>query len=254
MRQPPLVRIIEYDELDSTNNEAKRMIRDSVSQKNKTAALYGTVVTARRQSAGRGRRGKGFLSPGGGSVYASFILKPPKNPAEQRITALAAVAVCEAIESVTPCIPVIKWVNDILVDGKKVCGILAESDPYAVVLGIGVNINLDRTDLPDELKDVAGTLLMDREERASFFRILTEAVFRCLSEGSAKETALLMAAYRKRSLLLGRTVVFTSGEEKRVATATGIADDGALIVQYESGATEELRSGEISLRLAGDGS
>ena len=190
----------EYDELDSTNDEAKRLVKEAViaseaKQSTGQAAasgtepsplstppldeLYGSVVTARRQGAGKGRRGRAFFSPGGGSVYASFILRPPERPAGQLITAFAAVAVCEAIEKTTPCRPGIKWLNDIIVDGKKVCGILAEAVPHAVILGIGVNINLDGNDLPESLRGVVGTLRMDAETRERFFDALVESVFRC---------------------------------------------------------------------------
>jgi BirA family biotin operon repressor/biotin-[acetyl-CoA-carboxylase] ligase len=236
-------RLIEYEELDSTNDEAKRLVRAGTSE------LYGTVITARRQTAGRGRKGRGFLSPGSGgtqpgSIYASFILEPPENLAEQFITALAAVAVCEAIEETTSYEPGIKWINDVLVDGKKICGILAESIPGAVILGIGVNINLKIDDLPQELTDTVGSLKMDEKERQCFFNALVGNVFRCVP-GSP------MDAYRKRSILTGQNIIIIQGENKRPAKALGVADDGALIVEYEDGSVCELRTGEITVRVAG---
>ena len=233
--------LLYYDEIDSTNAEAKRLLRGGKDE------LYGTVITARRQTAGRGRLGRSFASPGGDSVYASFILKPPENPAEQLITSLAAVAVCLAIEKTTSYKPGIKWINDILVDGKKICGILAESVPGAVVLGIGVNVNLSEDDLPEELHDIAGSLKMDIETRTLFFDTLTEEVFRCMAIADTEKTTSLMDEYRERSVLLRKPVYI--GSDGIPAFCDSIADDGALIVRYEDGSIDELRSGGISVRL-----
>ena len=272
--------IFSYDELDSTSEEAKRMVRSALAHQTLAlTGLYGSVVTARRQTAGRGRRGRSFSSPGSGSLYASFILEPPVNPAEQRITALAAVAVCKAIENTTIYKPAIKWINDILVDGKKVCGILAEAIPGAVILGIGVNINLCDADFPEELAGIAGSLQMDDLTREHFFEELTAEVFLCTA-GAADETACkngddsaadqyqgiaqglrssncepgyeaatLMDAYRERSILLGKRVVVMKENEERPATAIAVKDDGALVVEYEYGDVDTLRSSRFSIRL-----
>ena len=198
-----IFKILEYDEVDSTNDEAKRLIRAIASSTSElsgqkdpsllsssalsgqkepsllsssSSELYGTIVLARRQSAGKGRRGKTFFSPGGDSIYASFILKPPENLAEQSITTLAGEAVCEAIEKCTSYQPEIKGVNDIFAGGRKVCGILTEGVPNAVILGIGVNINLEENDFPEELRDIAGSLHLTQEERGRFFSTLAESV------------------------------------------------------------------------------
>jgi len=243
--------VLHYEELDSTNAEAKRLIRGEHNRDGSFCVndLYGTVITAKSQTAGRGRLGRSFASPGGGSIYASFILEPPENPAEQRITAFAAVAVCLAVEKTTSYKPGIKWINDILVDGKKICGILAESVPGAVILGIGININLAGSDLPDG----AGSLVMDEKERPRFFETLIEEVFHCINVSDSPE---LMDEYRERSVLLGKAIILLRKDEYPgnyigvPAFCEGIADDGALIVRYEDGSIEELRSGEISVRLA----
>ena len=281
-----MIDILRYEELDSTNNEAKRLIAAARLADN-VGSVYGTVIIAEKQSAGRGRRGRSFASPGLGSVYASFVFPPPERPAEQLITALAAVAVCEALEKEAGLKPVIKWVNDILIDGKKVCGILAESVPMAVILGIGVNINVSEDDLPEELRGVAGSVRMSGQERERFLNTLVEAVFRYASssgtfssgllrlgcdvallrscyarndegdarndEGDARNdeggAASLMDEYRARSLLPGKNVLVTKGNEEIPAFTKEIADDGALVVEYEDGSFEELRSVETSVRL-----
>ena len=222
--------------------------------------LYNVVVTARRQTAGRGRGGSVFISPGGDSIYVSFILKLPENPATQRITAFAALAVCLALEKTTLYRPDIKWINDVLVDGRKVCGILAEAGAHAVVLGIGVNINIDKKDLPDELLETAGVLCMGEKTRAKFFDALVEEVFRC----TAISGDTFMDEYRARSILIGKPIALFRRQSPEDAGSAavlkdvkstsafceGIANDGALIVRYEDGSVEELRTSDVSVRLA----
>jgi len=291
-----------YDELDSTNDEAKRLLHaarqgdDSIKGtvpvigpikgtvpvigpikgtvpviEEGVTGLYGVVVTASRQSAGRGRNGKPFASPGGDSIYATFILRPPEDPAEQRITAFAAVAVCHAIEKTTSYKPGIKWINDIYLDGKKICGILAESVPGAVILGVGININLDKKDLPDELKKSAGSLKLSAEERALLFECLREEVFRCMDidRPDTEEASALMDEYRARSVVIGKPVLLLletdislnpcycipamntqshDGYFRVPAYCEGIADDGALIVRHTDGSLEELRSGGVTVQ------
>ncbi|MDR3365202.1 MAG: biotin--[acetyl-CoA-carboxylase] ligase [Clostridiales Family XIII bacterium] len=251
------VKLIEYGEIDSTNEEAKRLARAAAGGGGGgLPELYGTVVTARRQSAGRGRRGRDFLSPGGDSVYASFILEPlgrTPGAGAQMITASAAVAVCLALEKTALCKPKIKWVNDVLLDGKKVCGILAESVKHAVILGIGVNINLKDGDLPEDLRGAAGSVSMDTETRGRFFDALSEEVFRCAAEADSADEAAqsrLIDEYRSRSMLTGCSVFVLRGESKTPAAAVGIADDGGLVVEYGDGRRETLRSGEVSVRLS----
>jgi len=190
------VNIIYYDEIDSTNDEAKRLLREG-------KAGPGAVIVARRQTAGKGRGGKSFFSPGGGSVYASFVLKPTENPAEQRITVFAAVAVCHAIEKTTLYKTAIKGINDVLVDGRKVCGILAENIKEGVVLGIGVNVNLCESVFPDDIKEIAGSLQLDEETRTVFIKALTEEVFRCMAIADKPDTevaAALMDEYNARAI------------------------------------------------------
>ena len=282
-----------YDELDSTNNEAKRLVREAMatgatdisdllrtscaSSASKTtdlfnavgtaaatgepcltdatntnqvlSALYETGIVARRQSAGRGRRGRGFFSPGGNSIYASFILKPPNNPCEQLVTVSAAVAVCKAIEKTTSHKPDIKWINDVLIDGKKICGILAETIPNAVILGIGININLNENDLPAELRGIVGSIVLNEIERKILFDTLAETVFQ---NATTFTSSAIIGEYRARSILLGKYIYVFQNNERQRAFATNVADDGALIVKYENGIVETLRSSEVSVSLAPD--
>jgi len=251
--------IYRYESLDSTNEEAKRMVAAADG-----GAPFGAVVIARRQTAGKGRRGRAFFSPEGDSLYASFVLPPGSH---EFATVAAAVAVCRAIEAVRPGAgPRVKWVNDVLVDGRKVCGILAEGvggadGLAAVVLGIGVNIGLREADFPPELRGVAGALDFSPAERDAFEDALIREVFSIggcgeeaarSAEGQAGlDRMAVLEAYRGLSALnAGDPVaVFRAGtDEATAATVVGIADDGGLAVCYSDGRREVLRSGEVSVR------
>ncbi|MDR3305683.1 MAG: biotin--[acetyl-CoA-carboxylase] ligase [Clostridiales Family XIII bacterium] len=268
---------IEYSEIDSTNNEAKRRLAAAANPA-ALSALYGTVLTARRQTAGRGRLGKDFLSPGGDSIYISFILAPPDEAAHlQMITVAAAVAVCRAIEKTLGLRPGIKWVNDVFIDGKKICGILAEavSDPRpgavkAVILGIGININIPENDFPETLRASAGSLALPPDGRPRLLDALEKEVFACVR--ALKNPAALLGEYRARSFVVGKQIFVlkqtpgrpdssdipnspndpnkTDDPNKKTtpAAAIRITDDGGLEVKYEDGAREVLRSGEVSIR------
>ncbi|MDR0357491.1 MAG: biotin--[acetyl-CoA-carboxylase] ligase [Clostridiales Family XIII bacterium] len=238
--------------VDSTNDEAKRLIAAAPPG----AIPFGTVVVADEQTAGRGRRGRRFFSPAANSLYISFILRPDTDPKRGLFaTIAAATAVCEAMEIARGNVlrPKIKWVNDIFEGGKKVCGILAEavSDAKsgkieAIVIGIGVNINVPETDFPDELRAVAGSIDMNDRERADFIDILIENIFsRCAADADKKS---ILDDYRARSLILGKPIFVARNERTEMADALEIGDDGSLLVEYENGRRERLRSGEVSIR------
>jgi len=153
-------RIFIYDCLESTNITAKKMAA--------AGAEHGTVVFSNYQTSGKGRRGKTFHSPPDYGLYMSFILsnnQPHKEDTTDLITVNAAVAVCRAIESITDKRPKVKWVNDILLDGKKICGILTESVigaqshcVYGLILGIGINFSTPMSAFPKTLQQIAGSL------------------------------------------------------------------------------------------------
>ena len=241
----PLVReVIELDETDSTNRVAKELAIKG--------AKEGTLVVAKRQSGGKGRLGRSFFSPEGG-IYMSMILRPTIPAARALlITTCAAVAVARAMERVCDVTAGIKWVNDIFVNGKKVCGILAEAGlnpdseiPEYVVLGIGINVK--KQAVPEELKDIAGCL----EENGQ--TVLNEDLIAAIWEefGTLYQnlsTAVFMEEYKQRSILMGRevTVLATVGDYR--AVVTDIDKEGHLVIRH--GDREEiLSSGEVSVRL-----
>lgn len=227
-----------YDTLPSTNDLAKSIIAD---------AENGTVIVAAHQTAGRGRRGRTFFSPEGCGVYMSVLLKQVFAPeAIGLLTSAVAVAVARAIERLSPVTVQIKWVNDLLIHGKKVCGILAEGTPHGVVIGIGINVST--TDFPADIAHIASSILHECGEAPSRTALVAavlqelETVLAHLNDGAFLQES------RTRSAVIGREVTVLRGEETFQATAVAIDDGGALVVQTENG-TQTLFSGEVSLRL-----
>lgn len=234
-----------YDELDSTNIAARRLAQEG--------APHGTTVVADRQTAGRGRLGRSFFSPGGAGVYLSMVLRPGLSAADTAlVTPAAAVATTRAILRAAG-VPVgIKWVNDLYYAGKKLCGILAEAPfgtdgkPEFVVIGIGVNV-LDAS-FPPEVSDVATSLEAagaGETGRAALAAAIIEEML-ALCDGLAGRSFL--AEYRAHSCVLDRPVTLVRGEERRKAFAVGIDDDARLLVRFPDGSAGAIGAGEISLR------
>lgn len=229
--------------LPSTSQTAKQLVLDG--EENVCA------VIANEQTAGRGRMGKSFYSPPDSGIYMSVILRPNFSAAEGTlITTLAAVAVCRAIENAMNIKPKIKWVNDLIFNGKKVCGIITEAitNPKSgvlefVVLGIGVNISTDR--FPDELKNIAGSLSAGHSRN----RLIAEILEQLLSRMERIGADSVIAEYKERSILLGKNIeILRQGEEVTRAIAVDIDDMGGLVVRLDDGSEQTLRTGEISIR------
>ena len=229
--------------LDSTNTRAKALAA--------AGAPEGTAVIADTQSAGRGRRGRTFYSPVGG-VYLSVILRPTSPVDAGLITSCAAVAAARAIRKLCPLDVRIKWVNDLLIGGKKVCGILAESGMTpdgavdAIVLGIGINVAA--TPLPEELKSTVTSL------EAEGFPVDRNRLIAALLEEwetayATVETGDFLAESRRLSAVLGNHVTVVRGETAFSAFAEEITDRGHLVVRTAAGERMTLSSGEVSIRL-----
>ncbi len=213
------------------------------------------TVIASGQSAGRGRLGRSFSSPAETGLYLSVLLRP-RIAAERAvgITTAAAVAACRSIEACTGGQAQIKWVNDIFMRGKKVCGILTEASVQPnsgrldwAVMGIGFNVYEPQGGFPEELREIAGPVA---EKRQPDLRSRIAAVF--LREFRALcrdlESAGFAEEYRERSFLPGRKISVLRGGTVRPATALDIDSECRLIVRYEDGSTEALSSGEVSVR------
>jgi len=229
-----------YHELPSTNSAAAAAARAG-------AAEFYTVV-AERQTAGRGRMERSFFSPAGGTYFSTVLRPQMPMSAYGRLTPMAAVAVHRALCHLTGTVTEIKWINDLLLDGKKVCGILAESgtdhngEPF-VILGIG--INTADVDFPPELWHTA-TYIPCEDRMALIGAILAELAE---YEAMARQVAWL-PYYREYCAFLGETVLVSEGERVRRGVALDVLEDGALRVDFGDGSVEELRGGEISLRPA----
>lgn len=234
-----------FDSVDSTNTYLKNLCRAQ-------SVTKPTLVLAARQSGGRGRLGRTFVSPQGG-LYMSMAFSE-EGIAENGllITAAAAVAVCRVLDLYTEEKAQIKWVNDVYLAGKKVCGILTEAVTNAqtgrienVVVGIGLNLTgFDAFDA--QLQTIITTLDKHTKTlpcRATLAAQIANALFEILS---AQTEA--MAEYRARSFVLGKAVYVMQNEEKREATVTDITSDGGLCVHYADGEDAVLRSAEISIR------
>lgn len=216
----------------------------------------GCVVIAGAQTKGRGRLGRSFYSPAGTGIYMSVLLRPAGLSPNQaaRITTMAAVAACEAIEDASGRQAQIKWVNDIYMDGRKVSGILTEASiamesgslDYAV-LGIGMNAYQPEGGFPETIEQIAGAIFKDRKSDG---KNLLAAGFlnRFMSYYLAGAGSGYVGKYRARSLAIGREILILPTGKK--ALALDVDEECRLIVQYEDGSREKLSAGEISIRVA----
>lgn len=228
-----------FDSIDSTNTHAKAWAREG--------APYGAAVLADQQTAGRGRLGRSFFSPGGG-LYLSLVVDSSGHAAGQ-LTTLAAVAVQQAVLQVTGLQLQIKWVNDLLLQGRKVCGILTEGIVLDGALSravIGIGLNTGPMQLPPELTAIAGSLY--REGRTIDREALAAQIIQCILDGLPVIPAH-MAAYRQHCLTLGQAVRFNHEGRQLEGVAAGIDDEGALLVDTAEGPLR-LMAGEVSLLKA----
>ena len=224
----------------STNDDIKVLAEKGAEE--------GTAVIAGAQTAGKGRLGRSFYSPGDSGLYMSVLLRPRLDTADAlAITTSAAVSAAEAIESVTDKTAGIKWVNDIYVSGRKVCGILTESSLAAdgslryAVLGI----NAGETEFPPELRDKAGTLGCGASVRPVLAAKVLERFF---AYYDALPSRAYMEEYRRRSVLTGKTIEYEAGGILHTAEVLGIDDEARLKVRTSDGKVNYLASGEVNIR------
>ena len=227
------------DHVDSTNLYLRRISDNAVS---------GTAVIAAEQSSGRGRLGRSFLSPEGG-LYLSVLLRPAVQLERlPTLTPVAAVAVCRTIETVCGVQCGIKWPNDVLLGGKKICGILVESvlgsGMPCVIVGIGINANTEA--FPEDLQTIAGSISAVTGQPCDLNDLAEELLrqFDALYDDWLSDEVFVRDEYRRLCLNIGHDVLV--GERQGIACAIG--DDYALVVRWPDGAEEALRFGEVSVR------
>ena len=233
-----------FHSTDSTNKRASALALEG--------ACHGTCVIAGHQTAGRGRLGRSFYSPERQGIYLSVILKPDFDISKAvLITAAASVATSRAIQTVCGVHPQIKWVNDLYLDGKKICGILTEAitdfesgQITNIVAGIGINCSCE--DFPDEIQGIAGGIPGSYSKNA----LAAEVVNQLLDIASNIEARDFIDEYRQSSMVIGKNInVIKTGREPAAAFAEDIDNNGALIVSYSDGTREALTTGEVSIRL-----
>ena len=238
--------ILYLEETDSTNTRLKELARKG--------ARHGTVMRAAKQSGGRGRQGRSFESPGEG-IYLSVLWRPDCSPEEcLSLTPLAAVAVRRAVKSLSGINTDIKWPNDILLNGKKLCGILTETcispEGIAVIVGIGLNVNCSVDSFSEELRSTVGSLY---SESGKLWDIpaLSAAIVAQLDSAYDEwcgNKVFFLEEYRENCLNIGKEVLVLRSGEGREGFALGINEDFSLRVRYSDGTEENISYGEVSLR------
>jgi BirA family biotin operon repressor/biotin-[acetyl-CoA-carboxylase] ligase len=241
--------MVTYPEAGSTNAVASRLGEEG--------AAEGAVVLAESQVQGKGRLGRIWTSPPGVNLYCSVLLRPPIPPSNApQLTFLSAVAVVRAIKNCSALAPVIKWPNDILVNGNKVAGLLnemtAETDRVAIVLlGIGVNLNMTREQFPDDLRHPASSLFLEsgtKVDRIAFTQNLLEALDELYDRYLAGGYPEIRDEWLSFCGVIGKHVaVSDTATPERAGVATGIDESGALLLELSDGTVERIYAGDVRL-------
>lgn len=235
-----------FTEIASTNISARQMAEQGAPQ--------GEIVIAESQTQGRGRLGRRWVSPPYANLYFSVILRPRLQPAQApQVTLMAAVALAETLQLFLPIRPVIKWPNDVLVEGKKLAGILTELSCSAdrvefIILGIGVNLNYPSELMPEELRARATSVLAasgERADREVFLRRLIQHLDRCYGEFEDGGFGALAHRWERFFALRGRQVRVELLDQVVTGTIRGIDHDGALILMGPDGTAQRVIAGDV---------
>ena len=241
--------IIHFNELDSTNSYAKK-IADSLEGE-------GHVIITEKQLNGRGRMGRQWVSQNNNGIWMSVILKPKVSIFEvSKITQVAAAAVSLALTNLGVHTQ-IKWPNDLIINDKKVCGILTEMNSEInvinhVVVGIGINVNNDEDDFSDEIKNIATSIKIETSKKLKRNVLLAEILnnFENLYlELNNNNFSKSLDICKKNSYVIGKEINLIKNQEVKEAKAIDINNDGELVVKYANGETDNIISGEISVRI-----
>lgn len=242
--------IIHLESVDSTNNYLRKLAAEG--------CPHGQFVVAQTQTAGRGRMGRSFVSQANTGIYMSWLLRPNCSPEDiLPITCMTAVAVCDAIYKFCSVRPDIKWVNDLIINNRKVCGILTEmsllgSKISYVIVGIGINVNNCQKDFPVELQDIATSLFIETGKHLST-SILTDILIEELEKlGNCLITSspisYYLQEYRRQNIIPGNHIRIITPNGDKLAYAQEINNDFSLRVCYPDGNTENISSYEVSVR------
>lgn len=237
-----------YEDTDSTNADAMRLGEEG--------AEHGTLVVANHQNKGRGRRGRVWQSPVGTTISMSFLVKPEIAPGKaSMLTLVMALAVAKGIEEACDLSTAIKWPNDILVNGKKVCGILTEMKAemdyiHGVIIGVGINVNVES--FPEELQSMATSLILEKGRKVSRAEVI-ERVAENFEEYyekfmEAEDLSLLRDLYEERLISKGKAVKVLDPQGEYTGISKGITDTGELVVETQDGKEQQVYAGEVSVR------
>jgi len=241
-------RVFYYPSLDSTNSTARELAAQGVPD--------GTLVVAEEQVAGRGRLGRGWFSPFGGGLWCSVILRPPVNPsAAPPITMLAAVAAADALRRAAGVRAGIKWPNDLLVHGKKICGILTELSAEMervghLIIGLGMNLNQEEADFPPALQSTATSARLETGRpvsRVAVLQALLDELEKCYLSWLRDGFAPVLARWKELSVTLHRPVRVSTLRESWEGVAEDVDEDGALLLRLPSGRLQKVVAGEVTM-------
>lgn len=238
------------DETSSTNADAKRLAEEG--------EPHGTLVVARKQTNGRGRRGRTWQSPEGSAVYMSLALKPDFAPDKAAmLTLVMALSVAEAITEITRLDAKIKWPNDIVVHGKKVCGILTEMSAemdyiHYVVIGVGINTNQSQSEFEEDIREIATSLKIESGQQVSGAAVIERVMFYFEKNYDIfvrkQNLSELRECYQQRLINRDAEVRVLDPQGEYTGIARGINETGELLVERNTGEIEEVYAGEVSVR------
>ena len=237
-----------FDETDSTNIRARKLAEEG--------APHGTLVVADRQTAGKGRRGRSWVSPAGTGIWMSMVLRPSMAPmSASMLTLIAGLAVVKGVKESTGLEAMIKWPNDAVLNGKKICGILTEMSTEVeciryVIPGIGINVNID--DFPEEIRDKATSLKLEAGRNIKRSPVIAAVAdsFEYYYDIFMKTSNMsgLKDDYNKALVNKDREVLVLDPRGQYKGRALGIDDEGSLLVRQEDGNVSAVISGEVSVR------
>ncbi len=236
-----------FETLPSTNQKAKELALKN--------APNNTIILANEQTEGKGKKGKPFFSLAHTGIYMSVLIRPNITIYESTLlTAATAVAVCRAIEQTTDCNPQIKWINDIFINEKKICGILTEAETdfengsvEHIIIGIGINISTDISLFPPDIKEIAGSLSDSAHIPYSRNKLIAEIMNELLIILADFEKKTFVKDYQERSFLTNRYINLTQNNKTSMYKVLGIDEECRLIVEDSNSNKSTLTTGEITI-------
>ncbi len=233
------------------DTEVKKSVSSTntlMKEKAHNSAKEFSVLIASMQTGGRGRMGRTFHSPHGTGIYMSILLKNREGRSPLLITTDAAVCVARVLEKMANKKAEIKWVNDIYMQGKKVCGILTEGVGEYAVLGIGINVLPPKKGFPEAIKDIAGAVF-ERKKPYLREKVIIELLHEFMNVYKKPEREKILSEYKERSIVLGKEIFILKNGNSEPATAVDITDDYSLVVKKRNGEISYLNSGDVSIKI-----